>query len=337
MKWSLKDPAFGDIVRVMFGEGIYHYGIYASDEEIYQFGLAPNRRMEISDADVRVLVSDIDEFLSGGFLEVGEPDFIERFQKKSPSEVIKLAKARLGEGGYNILYNNCEHYANACYFGKKFSTQADSVRELFRNLPIVDVYLAVVPDGEPCGNLYPPERNREVFEVRNPEVKKEKYYAWRLLEYGLERSLGLKIKKMEITKTPSGKWVSPSCKFSISHSDGVVAVVISRAEVGIDIERLKAPKSDSFANRILNEEELCRFDAVSDEEERVKYIISSWTSKEALFKTTGGESFIPSSFSGDDPCVKTQLINMGGVDYMLSVATDTPEKIKINKDIDLEK
>ena len=69
MKWLLKDPSPGDMIRVALG-GIYHVGVYVSDDEVIQFGLAPTRRSGLRDEDIEVLSSDIDTFLAGGFLEV---------------------------------------------------------------------------------------------------------------------------------------------------------------------------------------------------------------------------------------------------------------------------
>ena len=65
MHWTMKDPAMGDMIRVELG-GIYHYGIYVSDDEVIQFGLAPNRRVLLQDSQVQVLASDIDTFLAFG-------------------------------------------------------------------------------------------------------------------------------------------------------------------------------------------------------------------------------------------------------------------------------
>ena len=40
MKWSFVEPSSGDMIRVKLGS-IYHYGIFADDGEIIQFGLPP--------------------------------------------------------------------------------------------------------------------------------------------------------------------------------------------------------------------------------------------------------------------------------------------------------
>ncbi|MBR4852552.1 MAG: lecithin retinol acyltransferase family protein, partial [Clostridia bacterium] len=46
----------------------------------------------------------------------------ERQEKKkrfSPEKTVSRAKSRLGETGYNILENNCEHFVYDCAFGKE--------------------------------------------------------------------------------------------------------------------------------------------------------------------------------------------------------------------------
>ena len=43
-----------------------------------------------------------------------------------------LARQRIGESGYNILHNNCEHFVNECVFGEKRSAFLQDVREKLR-------------------------------------------------------------------------------------------------------------------------------------------------------------------------------------------------------------
>ncbi|XP_078574888.1 phospholipase A and acyltransferase 2-like [Branchiostoma floridae x Branchiostoma japonicum] len=42
----------------------------------------------------------------------------------SGDEVVQRARSRLGETGYNVLWNNCEHFATGCRYGKEQSQQA---------------------------------------------------------------------------------------------------------------------------------------------------------------------------------------------------------------------
>lgn len=133
MKWVMKEPARGDMIRVALG-GLYHFGIFVSEEEVIQFGLAPTARRRVPDSEVEVLASDIDAFLAGGFLEVCEFDRKERKSHPTPDEVVARARQRLGERGYHILYNNCEHFAYECVTGKHYSEQVEGVREMFKGL-----------------------------------------------------------------------------------------------------------------------------------------------------------------------------------------------------------
>ena len=40
---------------------------------------------------------------------------------------MNYALSRLGEGGYDLVSNNCEHFSNECVFGKKTSNQVKDV------------------------------------------------------------------------------------------------------------------------------------------------------------------------------------------------------------------
>ena len=140
MKWELKDPTLGCMVRAKVGP-LYHYGIYVSDEEVIQFGPNPTLRLNIPDSQLSVCATDIDRFLCGAFLEVAVPERAERKKQRSPEKVVELARQRLGETGYHILHNNCEHFANECLTGQKYSSQTDGVRAMFQKMNIVDVYV----------------------------------------------------------------------------------------------------------------------------------------------------------------------------------------------------
>lgn len=47
----------------------------------------------------------------------------------SSSRVVKRAKSRLGEQLYNLVFNNCEHFAYWCKTGKHTSKQVESTPE----------------------------------------------------------------------------------------------------------------------------------------------------------------------------------------------------------------
>lgn len=131
MRWLTVEPACGSMIRVQAGS-IHHYGVYLSHDEVIQFGLAPNRRPDQKDADVRVLATSLTDFQNGEVLETAVFTPEESADHPTPAEAIATARRRLGEDGYHILYNNCEHFANECVTGKHYSEQVEGVREIMR-------------------------------------------------------------------------------------------------------------------------------------------------------------------------------------------------------------
>lgn len=129
MEWVSKTPVFGDIVRtkVTF---YHHYGIFVDEQTIIQFGMPDNVTQNA--ADIRVLSSDVAAFLRGGEMEVGVPDWQERKKLRNPRQIVEIARSRLGEDGYDLLHNNCEHFVNECAFGEKTSSFLQGVREKIR-------------------------------------------------------------------------------------------------------------------------------------------------------------------------------------------------------------
>ena len=107
-KWEMLDPTPGDHIRVKIGS-LYHHGIYIGDDKVIQFGHPLNFLTAAS--EIKVIESPIEDFLHGGFLEVCVYDRKERKSKRSPEQIIETAKSHLGEGGYHIKNNNCEHFA----------------------------------------------------------------------------------------------------------------------------------------------------------------------------------------------------------------------------------
>lgn len=124
--WKMIEPNIGDHIRVKCNQ-IYHHGIYIGNNEVIAFG-HPYNLLENHD-QIEVVKTTIEEFLQGGFLEVRIYQKKELKEKRKPEEIVAVAKSKLGEKGYNILHNNCEHFANFCVFGKKISIQTELVHQ----------------------------------------------------------------------------------------------------------------------------------------------------------------------------------------------------------------
>ena len=280
MKWLLKQAQAGDMVRVKLGS-IYHYGVFASEDEIIQFGLAPSMRSMLKDSEIEVCISDVDTFLAGGFLEVAVFERGEKKKNRPADEALDYARSRIGERGYSILYNNCEHFAYECITGSTYCSQTADVRAFFKALPIADVYIAAIPADLEVTSVEPTQKNAQLKKIDDPVEREQSYFAWRLLEYALERTFGYRIKKL---RYEDGKWVSDKCEYAVCVRDGAVAVAVSRGAIDVRI----AQSADALN---LN-----------------------------LTATTK---------------IWTETVTLNGREYVFSVATDTPEVLRIYSYINL--
>ena len=324
MKWKLTEPRFGDIVRVLAGR-FYHYGIYADDSEIIQFGPTPDAEHTLLDADIRVCTSDINGFLKGGFLEVASLSLTERLKAAKPEEIVARARRELGKDGYDILKNNCEHFVNGCVFGKKTSEQVDSVRAFWQSIPVLDVYVAVQPQSVDYAPVEPPERQRELDETRNEDLKAQRYFAWRVLCAGLNRSLGLNADAIHLHRNANKKWIADGCEVSLSHCKGAVCAAVSKRPVGVDIEPADDPRyREALIERIATDAEKQMIADLPVGEGLAKL----WTRKEAAFKREGGAQFLPDRTDATDETIRTFRIRLDR-DYIVSVAGETPDNLRV--------
>ncbi len=331
MKWKVEKPKSGDMIRVKVGE-LYHYGIYVSTDEIIQFGLSPLLRKDLNDKDIEVCTSNEKTFLCGGVLEVGVPE--KSNEKKRPcTEIIDHARSKIGQKGYNILYNNCEHFAYECVTGQKFCTQTEEVRQFFRAVPIVDVYTAIIPKEVEFSKVYPEERQQEIDSCSNERVKKEKLVAWKLLEYALKDKYSINICDVNFQKDVSGKWSCDRCSFSISHSNDLVVVAVSDNAVGVDVERVKAVNEKAII-KVLNPNELILLNETK-KDDRIAFLITKWVQKECIFKAETQQKFCPSKIDTTKYSVKIKSLSIGEDDYVLGVCSIPNGLFKFHENIAL--
>ena len=184
---------------------------------------------------------------------------------------------------------------------------------------MLDIYWALMPadyDDEP---IYPPKRQEAIDCTKNPAVRRERYFAWKLLEHGLKQSLGKSIMEIDPYVSADGKWLSDSCFFSISHSNDAVAVAISDSPVGIDIERKREIDHDAFSRRILTNLEQRELKARANKND---FILELWTKKESIYKMIGKPPFVPSRLECNEYTTSTFSEKIGDNDYIISVCSD---------------
>ncbi len=173
---------------------------------------------------------------------------------------------------------------------------------------------------------FPEERAAEILSSKSDKARLQKTAVWKLLLFAAKKAYGLSADEIRFERTAEGKWLCDKFFFSLSHTDGAVAVVVAEKPCGIDVEYMPkflkkcAYKSfiEAFLRRIDKKDNLS-----------AKETLKLWTKKESVFKRSGGGVFTPKKIDVENENVVTEIIG----DYVLSVATTdkaNKENIEIN-------
>ena len=139
----------GDILYVK-RTGYRHFGIYAGNQQVIHYYKEKNPLVsdgiisETTLADFQGVSDTI--YVLNSTIHSDPPlfDWIVRrllgddIELYSPEETVARARSKLGEHGYNLLLNNCEHFALWCKTGIAQSAQSDyllSCLQLLNPLP----------------------------------------------------------------------------------------------------------------------------------------------------------------------------------------------------------
>lgn len=125
-EWQYIQPKRGDHIRVQRA-GIYsHHGIYVSDDEVIHFtGTEDDSILDWSKCEV--IRTNLEQFLRGGTAEVKIYNEDEQDDLYPVEHIVNYARACLGDKGYHLAFNNCEHFANICTLGQFRSRQVERV------------------------------------------------------------------------------------------------------------------------------------------------------------------------------------------------------------------
>ncbi len=245
MRWEPTACQAGDMVRVRLGS-VYHYGIFVSEDEVIQFGLPPTAGNRAKEDEVKVLATDIDVFACGCIVETA------CLRRIPPSETVARARARLGEGGYNLIHNNCEHFVNECVFGESRCTQEEDVRSRWLNRPICDVYVARIPETVGAEGIYPEKRRAEIESIvsedlrRNAvseDLRRNARFLWQLLGVAAQHSFHVSLQEAGLKRRLGGKWGSDKFYFALRAQNGLAVAVVSNAAVSLRLN--EAPQRGS--------------------------------------------------------------------------------------------
>lgn len=115
----------GDVIGIKRGI-YYHYGVYIGDNEVihYQGDGDIGTNNYVVQTSMSEFMKGQDKFFALDFRHIKDEfkdNFnINRFKKIYDNmETIERAKSKLYEGNYDLLFNNCEHFASWCKVGSK--------------------------------------------------------------------------------------------------------------------------------------------------------------------------------------------------------------------------
>lgn len=198
--WVQKTPQKGDHIRVQRMNGLYaHHGIYVSDEEVIHFtGKDDDSILDWSKPEV--IQTDLAYFLKGGTLEVKEYTDEEFADLYSPEQIVTYARVCLGDKGYNLIFNNCEHFANVCTLGRFRSHQVEKVFTKRKENDFMGIWSTIKSwfGGSSSGSRTTTNYNYEPDKVKIAQIEAETKI--RLSEMETERVELIKQAQMELLR-----------------------------------------------------------------------------------------------------------------------------------------
>lgn len=105
----------------------WHHGIDLGDGTVIHFR---GQQGQKDKKQAQIIRTTLEEFLGGQPFKV-----VHHKECLEPDEVIRRAIWRLGDQGYGLIFNNCEHFANWCKTGKRISKQTKGLDALSRRDP----------------------------------------------------------------------------------------------------------------------------------------------------------------------------------------------------------
>lgn len=111
-----------------------HYGVYVGNNEVVHFSADKENRISAKKAFIQK--TTLSDFSEKGNLQAEIP--ADNSMCFPPNEVVKRALSNVGKGKgeYNLVFNNCEHFANWCKYGTKISNQVKNVVKIVATLAV---------------------------------------------------------------------------------------------------------------------------------------------------------------------------------------------------------
>ena len=118
-------PQPGDVIYV-WRKLYMHFGVFIGNDgnlkdQVIHFS---HKGEETFFSENDIIQTSLSDFLKGGKLKIQNPNIF-GWEPFPTEKIIMRAKQNCGKkkGSYRPIYNNCEHFANDCRYGKHYSFQ----------------------------------------------------------------------------------------------------------------------------------------------------------------------------------------------------------------------
>ena len=121
---KIQQPSKGDVIWT-FRFPYFHCGIYEDENSVFHFASSENDSK--SKETAIICITTLEKFADGC------PVSVMKFPNEkcfSADEVITRARSRLNKSGYDLSFNNCDHFATWCKTGEHHSKQVDFVKNM---------------------------------------------------------------------------------------------------------------------------------------------------------------------------------------------------------------
>lgn len=193
---------------------------------------------------------------------------------------------------------------------------------------MTEVFLYKIPKISDDGfykllNVASPKRKAKVLRLKNRDKQLQSLLAGVLLQAVLCDRLKVDGNSLSFQKNENGKPFLQNYSdihFNISHTDGLVAVALSKTAVGIDAERIK-PVDLALGKRFFtNAEQKYALECAQD---RSKRFFEVWTKKEAFSKRLGVS--VSKMLKDESVFADKTVVPIFDGDFVVSVAYDGGE------------
>jgi len=108
--------ASGNHIYVVRPGGFSHHGVDIGGRRVIHWSTADGTKQGSS-----IRETSIEDFLDGGDLRIRAYD-----KCYAPEAAVARAKSAIGQTGYDLAFNNCEHFATWCVTGQHASAQVET-------------------------------------------------------------------------------------------------------------------------------------------------------------------------------------------------------------------